>query len=437
MAARTARPDLTRSVRRRVGELDSHPALRRCIGVPVEDFTRDHWSRAPLLSTAGQLSGGFDDLLSLADADELLSRRGLRTPFLRIAKNGEVLAPSKYTGSGGAGAAIGDQVHDERVLALFADGGTLVLQALHRLWPPLIDFSAALADDLGHPVQVNAYLTPPQSQGFSSHYDVHDVFVLQLAGTKRWLIHPPVLTEPLRTQPWTDRKAAVAAAATAPPVIDALLAPGDALYLPRGWLHAATAQGEVSAHLTVGIHNLTRYSLVEALLAEAADDPELRRSLPLGVDTGELTEEIDAVVRRLVERLPELPTESAGQRVRRQLWSGVRPVPLAPIAQTAAAAQLTVTARILRRPHLRHGIRDVGDEVEVSLDGRRVRFPGTAAAAVRAALAGPALAVADLPGLAAADQVVLARRLLVEGLVVPCTASSGPAGGQGTSSTAS
>jgi len=420
-----------------VGEHDSHPALQRCVGVPVEEFARNHWSRTPLLSPAGQLSGGFDDLLSLADADELLSRRGLRTPFLRIAKNGEVLAPSTFTGSGGAGAAIGDQVRDDRVLALFAEGSTLVLQALHRLWPPLIDFSAALADELGHPVQINAYLTPPQSQGFSSHYDVHDVFVLQLAGTKRWLIHPPVLTEPLRTQPWTDRRAAVTAAATAPPAIDALLAPGDALYLPRGWLHAATAQGEVSAHLTVGIHNLTRYSVLEALVAEAADDPELRRSLPLGVNTDELTAEIDAVVRRLVERLPDLPTASAAQRVHRQLWSGVRPAPLAPIAQAAAAAQVSAAATITRRPHLQHRIADVGDEVEVRLDGRQVRFPATAAAAVRAALAGPVLAVANLPGLPAADQVVLARRLLVEGLVVPCTSSAGRAGGQDSSSTPS
>jgi len=41
---------------------------------------------------------------------------------------------------------------------------------------------------------------------------VHDVFVLQFAGEKHWRIHEPVLEAPLRTQPWTERAAAVAAA---------------------------------------------------------------------------------------------------------------------------------------------------------------------------------------------------------------------------------
>ena len=40
---------------------------------------------------------------------------------------------------------------------------------------------------------------------------------------------------------------------------------GRVLYLPRGWLHSAAAQDDVSAHLTVGVHVVTRYALVEAL----------------------------------------------------------------------------------------------------------------------------------------------------------------------------
>ena len=50
-----------------------------------------------------------------------------------------------------------------------------------------------------------------------------------------------MLADPLRDQPWGQRSAAVAAAAQEQPVIDTVLKPGDALYLPRGWLHAAAA----------------------------------------------------------------------------------------------------------------------------------------------------------------------------------------------------
>ena len=117
---------------------------------------------------------------------------------------------------------------------------------------------------------------------------MHDVFVLQIAGEKHWRIHEPVLTDPLRTQPWTDRAAEVAAAAEREPVIDAVLRPGDALYLPRGYLHSATALGEISAHLTIGVHPVTRWAAAESALdlvrTLAAEDPQLRGSLPLGLD---------------------------------------------------------------------------------------------------------------------------------------------------------
>jgi hypothetical protein len=124
-------------------------ALDRCQAVGRAEFAGRYWSRAPLLTRADEFTAtgrdrGFADLLGLDDVDELLSRRGLRTPFLRMAKDGRLLPASRYTGGGGAGAEIADQVLDERVLGLFADGATLVLQALHRVWPPLVEFAARL-----------------------------------------------------------------------------------------------------------------------------------------------------------------------------------------------------------------------------------------------------------------------------------------------------
>ena len=72
-------------------------------------------------------------------------------------------------------------------------------------------------------------------------------------------------------------------------------------------MHAAQAQGEVSIHLTLGIHNWTRYALAEHLaqtaLAKLCDDPEMRRTLPLGVDG--LDGEIATVRERLAAALAE------------------------------------------------------------------------------------------------------------------------------------
>ena len=45
---------------------------------------------------------------------------------------------------------------------------------------------------------MNAYITPESARGFEPHYDVHDVFVLQVSGEKHWSVHAPVREHPGR-----------------------------------------------------------------------------------------------------------------------------------------------------------------------------------------------------------------------------------------------
>ena len=270
----------------------------------------------------------------------------MRTPFIRLVKEGSIVDPSRYTRSGGLGAAIADQVVDDRVLELFADGHTVVLQGLHRLWPPLIDFAGELTAELGHPVQINAYVTPSASQGFAAHYDVHDVFVLQIAGHKRWIVHDPVHVDPLRTQPWTDHRQAVSHRASERPTLDVVLEPGDTLYLPRGYIHSAEALGDICAHLTVGIHGHTRHAIVEALAELAADDASLRRSLPLGVDVcdpDDLATEVGATVDALIARLQSVRPHDVARILESGARASTRPAPLDPLAQAEALGASTST----------------------------------------------------------------------------------------------
>jgi ribosomal protein L16 Arg81 hydroxylase len=399
--------------------------LRRCTSLDPDVFAAEYWARRPLLARAADTGADFSDLLTLEAVDELLSRRGLRTPFLRVAKDGQVVDTKRFTTSGGAGAEVADQVSSDSVLRLFAEGSTVVLQGLHRLWPPIMELADQLAADLGHPTQVNAYVTPPQNQGFSPHYDVHDVFVLQVAGEKHWTIHEPVLEAPLRTQPWGERAAAVAEAARRPPVIDEVLRPGDALYLPRGYLHSAKALGQISAHLTIGVHSVTRFAAVESVLdlvrGLAATDPELRRSLPLGVDLADpssVAGDVAAVVAGLQRWLEQVDPAEVADRVRSSTWSQVRPEPVSPLAQATAAAALTGDTVLRVRRRLRVQLREpVGERVTLVAGRRTHDLPASTHPALTALLATGELKVADLPGLPADDQLTLARRLVTESVV--------------------
>ncbi|SCL73127.1 cupin domain-containing protein [Micromonospora peucetia] len=400
-------------------------ALSRCVSVEPAKFAAAHWGRTPLLSRADELPNraGFTDLLSPADADELLSRRGLRSPFLRIAKDGQLVPAARFTGGGGAGAEIADQVLDERVLELYAGGATLVLQGLHRTWPALIDFTRELGTAVGQPLQVNAYLTPAGNQGFATHYDTHDVFVLQVDGRKHWRIHPPVLPDPLERQTWGGRADEVAATADGPAALDVVLAPGDALYLPRGWLHSAQAQESSSLHLTVGVRALTRYTMVEELLALAAEDQRLRATLPFGTDVSdpdaiepELTETVEALRDWLLRADPA----AVAARLRQRAWPAARPAPIRPLAQAAALAALDADTRLAPRPGLRWRLSPRGDQVALVLFDRTITLPASCAPAVHALLGAESVRVGDLPGLDDdTDRLTLARRLLREAVLIP------------------
>ncbi|MGI8948429.1 MAG: cupin domain-containing protein [Ornithinimicrobium sp.] len=352
------------------------PALTRLLGGSVDGFGEQHWAQRALLQTCAARGGDdFADLFSLGAVDELISRRGLRTPFLRMAKNGTTLPESSFTTGGGVGAGVGDQVSDDSVLAHFADGATIVLQGLHRTWGPVADLSQSLAADLGHPVQVNAYVTPQQSQGFSDHYDVHDVFVLQIHGAKRWSIREPVLRAPLRDQPWTEHRAEVERAAQRPPHLDATLRPGDCLYLPRGFIHSAAAVGGVSIHLTIGVHGWTRHHLGEALIDRARgrvkQDETIRASLRLG--DADLTDDIAAARESLLTAVRQVPDEEVRRWLAGRSRAAQRPEPLAPLAQLATAEELDADTVVRLREHLMLQTQRGADE-QVMVRSRAGRF---------------------------------------------------------------
>ncbi len=407
-------------------------ALSRCVAITPGEFADSHWGLHALLTPAGALGQGFSDLFSADAVDDLISRHGLRTPFLRMAKDGSVIASASFTRSGGVGAGIADQVADDKVLGQLASGATLVLQALHRTWPPLIEFGTALAGELGHPVQINAYITPPENQGFAAHYDTHDVFVLQVAGRKRWTIHRPVLDDPLPDQTWDRRKAQVAARAGETPVIETVLGPGDALYLPRGFLHSAVAQGEVSIHLTVGVHPLTAYDLARELITGAASDRELRRSLPMGIDVtdvGAMAGHVKAAAARLSAAVDGAGAEqiaAVASRVGRRQATETRPVPLPPLAQLGVLRFVEGSTSLRLRPGCRPIYRDSGERTIVEVLDTSTSWPAQAVPALRTALSGTEFRPEQLPELDAQEQLVVARRLLREGLIV----AAGDSGGQ-------
>ncbi len=222
----------------------------------------------------GDGPGRFAPLLSVAALDALLLTDAARSPRISMADAGR---------SGGAGVPEEEfclpdgRVDPLRLFARFDAGATLVASQLQEMHAPLAGFCRGLERVFLHPVQANAYLTPPGAQGFRTHYDTHDVLVLQVEGEKTWRLWPgQPLPHPTRRTPWQRDMAPEGESVTL------TLRPGEALYLPRGVLHEARGQAEgASLHLTIGLLDACWAEALRLLLDRLeAERPALRQAFP-------------------------------------------------------------------------------------------------------------------------------------------------------------
>jgi bifunctional lysine-specific demethylase and histidyl-hydroxylase NO66 len=331
-------------------------------------------------------------------------------------RDGEVLDPATWTMPARTGAVrIDDLVDPARALALFGDGATVVLQSLHRWWPPLTRFCGDLEEALGHAVQANAYLTPPGSAGLTPHHDTHDVFVLQVHGTKHW-----VLREPLVEAPLARHRSDHEEAARQPVTAEVDLGPGDCLYLPRGTIHSAAAQEGTSLHLTIGVLATTVHDLLRRLLDRAADEPALRRSLPVryAADEQAAAEAVKQAVAALTGWLDGLDAHDVAAdlvvRTRRRRAPQLEGM----LTDLAGLGALDDATRLALRPGVWCEVVPDGERLRLELRDRTVDLPASLEAVLRRLLDGGTHGVGDLADvLDGPSRAVLARRLVREGVL--------------------
>ena len=388
-------------------------ALARCVG-DVERFLDEHWSISPL-RVSGEQTGAFTDLLSLDDVDHLVSTFP-RQPEFRLVRDGKPLDPATYTHTTRLGGRPVSGVGDAgRIYEEFHGGATLVLQGLHRYWPPISHFCRDLELGFTHPAQANAYITPPTSRGLGVHHDTHDVFVLQLAGRKEWAVHPPVVELPLPAQGWTS-----GLGEPGPPILCAELQPGDCLYIPRGFPHAAESRQEVSAHLTIGILSSTWKDVVNDVVSGVVDDVEFRRSLPVGFahDEDALAVEVEAQVERLRTFLDKVDARALARRAVDRFWSRRSPILTGQLSQLMALDTVDDATPMRRRQGSVCRLRYGPSGLSCLLGDRELAMPLALEPVMRRIAGADGFRVGDLADqLDEGSRLTLVRRLVREGLL--------------------
>jgi ribosomal protein L16 Arg81 hydroxylase len=224
--------------------------LQELLGpVSVREFMQHNLSRLPFAmpDRARRLTTYFTD----ADFAAMVEGSGA---ILRIVQDGRLVQDN--AGMSWAEA----QTHHRQ-------GHTLLVRHAERASAKL----QAIADEFAYffhsPVDIQVYLTPDRHQAFGWHYDLEEVFIIQIQGCKEYTLRQNTLN-PLPV--WGNMPADMRYdRETSRLRMTCRLEAGDWLYIPSGWWHIARTQSE-SIHLSIGVMPVARLKLFEFLTQRLA-----------------------------------------------------------------------------------------------------------------------------------------------------------------------
>ena len=376
----------------------------------VEAFLGEVWGRKAHLVRKGR-PGDFAGLFDVQAMETLLQYVRTDEDAVRLVRNDEVKPCGDFRLANGS-------IDLVRIRNHFVDGYTLVMNGLDRHLPAIATLAHAIEVELNFEIQVNAYVTPPNSQGFRAHYDDHDVLILQVEGAKTWHVYGPQADVPPRLLPRRDKFVLDGL----PEPDDLLLEAGDVLYLPRGRVHAAEAQEQPSIHLTVGIHAPTVMALaIKALESLSLKDDRLLEALPPRyLDDAGQRGRLGGLVRGALAAIDEAALSDGIGALEDILVRRGRCGPTGQlVANATEAGRIDARTWVERRQPLYCRVLALDDGVALQFGQALLPAgPQYRAAMLFLKKRTEPFRVGDLPGLDEPEQVELARKLVVDGFLL-------------------
>jgi ribosomal protein L16 Arg81 hydroxylase len=387
-------------------EIQGLDRLLRPISLP--DFFDRYWERAPL-TVRHHAPDYFHSVLSFSEIDRIISTLDLRFPEVRLVNSSADIANNQYV-------LPGNKINRTRLCQLFEDGSTIILNGLQDWIPSLAALCRGLEQELSSPIQANVYVTPRHSMGFKTHFDTHDVFVLQIEGSKSWTLYDTPIELPLRGQEFDP-------ASHLPGEISSEfdLRAGDVAYVPRGLMHSAKSPDDYSLHITVGVLAYTWADvLTEALAALSLREPKLRKAICPGFaktsfDRSTLEKLCEDLGRHCMQHMDIL---SAIDHFSEEFALTRRPVSINQLSQTMNSRDVRFDTIVGVRPDLICKVQEDLETVQLICYNNNVTIPGFAKEAIHFILAHPKFTPAEIPGnLDGPGKITLVSRLIREGIL--------------------
>jgi len=351
----------------------------------------------------------YKSILTISDLERILYEQTPRFPSVRLTNAREDVPADKYVN--------GDKVNTSSLLKHFAEGSTIVMSGLHEYHSGLGELVSHLSKTFYHKFQTNVYITPKSSQGFKVHYDTHDVFVLQIQGKKTWKVYGEnPLTLPNKMQEFEPGKYEHG------PMIEELeLRAGDILYIPRGVMHQAETDDELSIHVTLGWLGFTWTDLiVESVLEYSKKNAELRKFLPHKM----LRRGVNEVDKDHLKNILSDITENFGlqesvNRFKREMAISQKPNISKLLSNGDLVNKISSQTELSVRKNILYFIKRKEGSIILEWLGKEVEFPDYTAEAIEyISKTKDVFYIADIPDcLDDEGKIVLIKRLIKEGLV--------------------
>jgi ribosomal protein L16 Arg81 hydroxylase len=133
--------------------------------------------------------------------------------------------------------------------ALMAEGIGLVIRRAEQHDGELAALASSITRDIPGQVNVQLFVTPAGTHGFTWHYDDEEVFIVQTHGGKEYFLRDNTVE---RCRPAGAAPDFTRIAGESSPVAGVRLIAGDWLYIPSPWWHMAKCL-EDSLSISIGI----------------------------------------------------------------------------------------------------------------------------------------------------------------------------------------
>ncbi|OLF11291.1 JmjC domain-containing protein [Actinophytocola xanthii] len=221
------------------------------------ELRRAYHGREPVLLRQAVSTEG---LPTSAEIDALIDASLLRWPYLTLFQDGVRAPLSEVTTSRRIrGQQVDGFLNPDGVRRHLAAGATLRMSEVQHWNPTTRRQVEELATTFPTDVTSLMFLTPEGKRGLLPHRDGSRTIVVQLEGAKEWHLY------------WSED------GDTPDPTLDVdpasevdsfVLRPGDVLFMPYAYGHAASAVGETSLHITFLMAEPSPDELLGALVAE-------------------------------------------------------------------------------------------------------------------------------------------------------------------------